>query len=209
MNKRLLSKTVFTTAAALISGDVHAQTAPALTPEPTPEPTPEHTLDTKVSFYNEYENRGITQTSEMPALQLNLGYWHYSHSSHSSRVDLSAFPTNIKRRMDTGKAGGFKGEGALELDWFGGYKFEIVKDVTIDIGYLRYEYPSNSGANPKPNTDKFYIGLAGGPFFTKYSHATSTLFGVPNSQGSTFVERSWAQEVMPTLTLNTNRTSDI
>ena len=35
-----------------------------------------------------------------------------------------------------------------------------MKDVTLDVGYLRYEYPSSSDFNPKPNTDEVYIGAA-------------------------------------------------
>jgi uncharacterized protein (TIGR02001 family) len=179
------------TSGAISMSNAMAQAAPA-----TPAPTPEHTLATKVSVYSEYEYRGITQTSEKPALQLNIDY------SHSSGLYLGTFLTNINWLKDTGRAGGFKAEGDLELDLFAGYKFEIVKDVTMDLGYLRYEYPSNSGFNPKPNTDEFYIGVAGGPVSAKYSYATSTLFGVPNSKGSTFFELNWAQEVMPKLTLN-------
>ncbi|MCA3017211.1 MAG: hypothetical protein ING73_16555 [Rhodocyclaceae bacterium] len=178
-------------AGAMATTNAAAQAAPA-----TPAPTPEHTLATKVSVYSEYEYRGITQTSEKPALQLNLDY------SHASGFYAGAFLTNIKWLKDTGKAGGFKAEGDLELDLFAGYKFEIVKDVTMDLGYLRYEYPSNSGFNPKPNTDELYVGLSGGPFSAKYSYSTSTLFGVPNSKGSTFFELNFAQEVMPKLTLN-------
>ncbi len=179
---------------AFSMSNVMAQAAPAA--PATPEPTPEHTLATKISVYSEYEYRGITQTSEKPALQLNIDY------SHSSGLYLGTFLTNIKWLKDTGKAGGFKAEGDLELDLFGGYKFEIVKDVTLDLGYLRYQYPGNSGFNPSPNTDELYVGLAGGPFSAKYSYSTSTLFGVPNSKGSTFFELNWAQEVMPKLTLN-------
>ena len=159
-------------------------------------PAPDHSLATKVSVYSEYEYRGITQTSEKPALQLNVDY------AHSSGFYLGTFLTNIKWLKDGATAGGFNTNANLELDIFGGYKFEIVKDVTFDVGYLRYEYPSSNAFKPSPNTDEVYVGLASGPFSAKYSYATSTLFGVPNSKGSTFFELNWAQEVMPKLTLN-------
>jgi uncharacterized protein (TIGR02001 family) len=159
-------------------------------------PAPEHTFATKVSLYSEYEYRGISQTSEKPALQLNLDY------SHSSGFYLGAFLTNIKWLKDGAKAGGFSTNANTELDLFGGYKFELMKDVTMDIGYLRYEYPSSKAFNPKPNTDEVYVGLASGPFSFKYSYSTSTLFGVANSKGSTFTELNWAQEVAPKLTMN-------
>lgn len=159
-------------------------------------PAPEYTLATKISVYSEYEYRGIAQTSEKPALQLNLDY------SHSSGFYAGVFLTNIKWLKDGAKAGGFNTNANLELDLFAGCKFEVVKDITMDIGYLRYEYPSSKAFNPSANTDEVYLGLSGGAWSTKYSRSTSTLFGISNSKGSSFFELNWSQEVMPKLTLN-------
>ena len=44
----------------------------------------------KVGLYTEYEYRGISQTSEKPALQLNLDY------AHSSGFYIGTFESNIK-----------------------------------------------------------------------------------------------------------------
>lgn len=158
----------------------------------------EHTFAKKVSLYSEYEYRGITQTSEKPALQLNLDY------SHSSGFYLGFFGTNIKWLKDFKEVGAVQKDAKVELDFFGGYKFEVVKDVTLDIGYLRYEYPGMKAIapNPKANTDEVYIGAAYGPVSAKYSYAVSDLFGTFNSEGSTFIELNFAQEVAPKLTLN-------
>jgi uncharacterized protein (TIGR02001 family) len=158
----------------------------------------EHTLATKVSLYSEYEYRGITQTSEKPALQLNVDY------SHSSGFYLGFFGTNIKWLKDFKDVGAIQKEAKVELDFFGGYKFEVVKDVTLDVGYLRYEYPNMKAlaGSPKANTDELYVGAAYGPVSAKYSRSTSDLFGTFNSKGSTFVELNFAQEIAPKLTLN-------
>ncbi|MGZ5038485.1 MAG: TorF family putative porin, partial [Usitatibacter sp.] len=40
--------------------------------------TPEHSFTGKAALYSEYEYRGISQTSEKPAVQLNLDYAHKS-----------------------------------------------------------------------------------------------------------------------------------
>src|SRR5512140_3716318 len=72
-----------------------AQTAPAPAPAAAPEPTPEHTLVPKISLYSEYEYRGISQTSEKPALQFNLDY------AHKSGLYLGTFLSNIKWLKDT------------------------------------------------------------------------------------------------------------
>ncbi len=223
MNKTLRRPTVsMTVLASALTGialfgaaKAHAQAAPA------PAPTPEHTFATKVSVYSEYEYRGISQTSEKPALQLNLDY------SHSSGFYAGAFLTNIKWIKDTKDVVAASlprstvavptsvsgSAGSTELDLFGGFKFELVKDVTMDIGYLRYEYVGSDAlvanigrtsvtALVKPNTDEVYVGLSGGPFSFKYSYSTGDTFGVPNSKGSTFTEFNWAQEVLPKFTMN-------
>ncbi|MFM7462034.1 MAG: TorF family putative porin [Burkholderiales bacterium] len=173
-----------------------AQAAPAA--PATPEPTPEHTFVPKISLFSEYEYRGISQTSEKPAVQLNLDY------SHSSGFYLGLFASNISWLKDYKKLGLAKDSAAAEVDLFGGYKFEIVKDVTIDIGYLHYEYSGMKplAGLPKANTDEIYIGAAYGPFNAKYSYSTGDIFGTPKSKGSTYIELNFSQEVAPKLTLN-------
>jgi uncharacterized protein (TIGR02001 family) len=174
-----------------------AQTPPpAATPAAAPEPTPENTLVPKISLYTEYEYRGISQTAEKPALQFNLDY------THTSGFYLGTFITNIKWLKEAAKSSGFSTSANIEVDLFGGYKFEIAKDVTLDVGYLRYEYPSSKAFNPSPNTDEIYVGIGSGAFSAKYSHSTSNLFGFADSKGSSFTEINWSQEVMPKLTAN-------
>jgi uncharacterized protein (TIGR02001 family) len=181
-------RTVVATAIALSSlGFMSAASAQAASP---------HNFATKASLYSEYEYRGISQTSEKPALQLNLDY------THASGFYAGTFVSNIKWLKDSAKASGFNTNANLEWDIFAGYKFEVVKDFTMDIGFLRYEYPSSGAFNPKPNTDEVYLGVISGPFSAKYSHATSTLFGFAGSKGSTFTELNWSQEVVPKFTMN-------
>jgi uncharacterized protein (TIGR02001 family) len=174
---------------------VFAQAAPAPAPAAAPA-APENTLVPKVSLYSEYEYRGISQTAEKPALQLNLDY------THTSGFYLGTFVTNIKWLKEAAKASGFSTSANIEVDLFGGYKFDIVKDVTLDVGYLRYEYPSSKAFNPSPNTDEIYVGVASGAFSAKYSHSTSNLFGFSNSKNSSFTEINWSQEILPKFTAN-------
>jgi uncharacterized protein (TIGR02001 family) len=166
------------------SGLAHAEDAPA------------QTLVPKISLYSEYEYRGISQTSEKPALQFNLDY------THPSGFYLGTFLSNISWLKDTAKAGGFSTDAQLEWDLFGGYKFEVAKDVTVDVGYLHYEYPSSGAFNPKPNTDELYAGVTYGAFNVKYSHSFNNTFGVPDSKNSYFLEANWSQEIAPKLTVN-------
>src|ERR1700680_1964918 len=148
------------------------------------EDTPEHSFTGKVALYSEYEYRGISQTSEKPALQLNLDY------AHKSGLYVGTFLSNIKWLKDTAEVGGFSTKANIEWDIYGGYKFEVVKDVTLDVGYLRYEYPSSSEFSPKPNTDEVYVGASYGPATLKYSYSFNDTFGVANSKGSDYIELS-------------------
>jgi uncharacterized protein (TIGR02001 family) len=149
----------------------------------------------KVGIYSEYEYRGISQTSEKPALQLNLDY------AHSSGLYIGTFLSNIKWLKDTAEVNGFSTSANLEWDIYGGYKFEVAKDWTLDLGYLRYEYPSSGAFNPKPNTDEVYAGITYGPVTVKYSYSFNNTFGVPNSKGSDYIEANLAYPLTEKLQL--------
>jgi len=154
-----------------------------------------HSFSGKVALYSEYEYRGISQTSQKPAGQLNLDY------GHASGFYLGTFISNIKWLKDAAEVGGFSTSAKIEWDIYAGYKFEVAKDVSLDLGYLRYEYPSSGAFNPKPNTDEIYAGLSYGPVSVKYSYATSNTFGVADSKGSDFLEANLSLPLTEKLTL--------
>jgi uncharacterized protein (TIGR02001 family) len=161
-------------------------------------PPPDQTVTPKIAIYSEYEYRGIAQSSENPALQLNLDY------AHKSGFYLGTFLSNIKWLEDTAAAGGFSSNARVEWDIYGGFKYEFVKDWTLDVGYLRYEYPSSGSFNPKPNTDEAYIGVSYSIASVKYSYSFNNTFGVPSSKGSDYIELdvNYPLPVLPALTLN-------
>lgn len=163
-----------------------------------PAPPPEHSFTGKAAVYSEYEYRGISQTSEKPALQLNLDY------AHRSGLYIGTFLSNIKWLKDTAEANGFSTNADVEWDIYGGYRFEVVKDWTLDVGYLRYEYPGSGAFNPKPNTDEVYAGVSYGIASLKYSYSFNNTFGVPNSKGSDYTELdiNYPLPMLPALTLN-------
>jgi uncharacterized protein (TIGR02001 family) len=156
-------------AAAFATLGAHAQTA-------------EHTFSGKAALYSEYEYRGISQTSEKPAGQLNLDY------AHRSGLYAGTFVSNIKWLKDTAEEKGFSSSANLEWDIYAGYRFALTNDLTLDVGYLRYEYPSSGSFTPKPNTDEAYVGATFGPATLKYSYSFNDTFGVPDSKGSDYLE---------------------
>jgi uncharacterized protein (TIGR02001 family) len=58
---------------------------------------------------------------------------------------------------------------SMEMDLYGGYRGEITKDVTYDVGILRYQYVGAALAN----TTEIYGSVAYGPVSLKYSHTVS------------------------------------
>ena len=173
---------------ALPVTEVLAEEPPAIATgaaTPPAAPAPEHSFTGKVGLYSEYEYRGISQTSEKPALQLNLDY------AHASGFYLGTFVSNVKWIKDTGDVLGTKEDARFEWDIYGGYKWEFVKDWTLDVGYLRYQYPQAKAIDPgfvKPNTDEVYAGVSYGPATLKYSYSFNDTFGVPGSKGSDYLE---------------------
>lgn len=189
--KRINKIVSLTTAlgSAFLSVAALAQTA-----APAAAPTPEFTG--KVALYSEYEYRGISQSSEKPAIQLNLDY------ANASGFYLGTFVSNIKWIKDTAKASGLSSSSNLEIDVYGGFKTEIAKDLMLDVGVLTYIYPSSSVFSTSPNTTEIYGGVTSGAFGVKYSHAVSNTFGNPKSKNSGFIEANWTQEIAPKLVAN-------
>ena len=156
-------------------------------------------LTGKVGLYSEYEYRGISQTSERPALQLTLDY------AHASGFYIGTFVTNIKWLKDTAEANNTSMNARIEWDIYGGYKWGFAEGWTLDVGYLRYEYPNSKAIFPafvKPNTDEVYVGVSYGPATLKYSYSLNNLFGVPESEGSDYLELAVNQPLIDKLTLN-------
>ena len=137
---------------------------------------PESTLSFNVGAVNEYRYRGISQSRLDPALQGGFDY------ADKSGFYVGAWGSTIKWIKDAG------GDANVEIDLYGGYK-GAVGDLAYDVGFLRYEYPSNKLA-VNANTNEVYGALTLGPATLKYSHAISNLFGTANSKNSYYLDAS-------------------
>lgn len=122
----------------------------------------------------DYRYRGISQTRVAPALQGGVDYT-------SGGLYLGAWASTIKWISDAG------GGADLELDLYGGYKGELAKDVTYDVGLLTYQYPGHDLA-VSPNTTEIYGALSYGVVTVKYSHSVSNLFGFADSKSSGYLD---------------------
>ena len=132
---------------------------------------------------SDYRYRGISQTHLKPALQAGADYT-------KGPFYVGTWASTIKWIKDAG------GDSNLELDIYGGYKGEIVKDLGFDVGVLTYVYPKNKLAT-SANTTEVYGALSFGPATLKYSHSLTNLFGFVDSKNSGYLDLSASFEVGP------------
>ncbi|MDE2618047.1 MAG: TorF family putative porin [Burkholderiales bacterium] len=140
-----------------------------------------------VGAVSEYRYRGIAQTALAPAVQGGVDY------AHSSGFYVGAWGSQIRWIKEAGTAANIETKGDVELDIYGGYKGEISKDFTYDVGYLRYEYVGNTYkdvSTANASTDEAYGALTYGAYTFKVSYAFSNLFGTAKSDGSVYYDLS-------------------
>jgi uncharacterized protein (TIGR02001 family) len=144
-------------------------------------------LSFNIGAITEYRYRGISQTRLKPAVQGGADY------AFASGFYVGTWLSNIKWIKDAGQINAVDvGSANIEWDIYGGYKGEIAKDFTYDVGVLQYYYPSNKNGNipnaANANTTEIYGALTFGPATVKYSHAVTTLFGFGDSKNSGYLE---------------------
>lgn len=172
-----------TLALASFGGMAHAQDA-------KPEAKPDNEVSYNVALTSDYRYRGVSQSRLDPALQGGVDYVH-----NPTGLYAGTWLSTIKWTKDLG------GSGDVEMDIYGGKKGEIAKDISYDVGGLYYFYPSN-GLHPSANTFELYGQVGFGPFYVKYSHATTNLFGTDNSKNSGYLDAGVNYDVYDGYTLN-------
>ena len=177
LKSKLLLALVATSSAAF------AQTAPA---------APETTIAYNVGVASEYRYRGMGQTKGDPALQGGVDY------TNANGFYLGVWGSTIKWIKEYATASSYTAKGPVELDLYGGYKFEAA-GLAYDVGYLRYQYQGNTlektggtvnNTYTNANTDEIYGAVTAGVFTAKYSYSLSNLFGYKDSKGSTYLDLS-------------------
>ncbi len=150
---------------------------------------PEHSFTGNVSLVSDYRFRGVSQTFKQPAIQGGFDY------AHSSGFYVGNWNSNVSGNSFT--------DGSIEMDLYGGYKFNITPDVAADVGVLYYYYPGadNLVTGKKYNTTEVYGSIGYKWFTAKYSHTVSDFFATPDSKGSGYLELNANFEVMDKTTL--------
>lgn len=170
---KLTSRSLIASAALLASVASLAQTKA---------PEPDYTLAYNLGATTDYRYRGISQTRKQPALQGGFDY------SNPNGIYVGSWASTIKWLKD------FGARDTVEIDVYGGYKGEISKDLTYDVGVLAYVYPANT-LSPDANTTEIYGALTFGPVTAKYSHSLTNTFGNTDSKNSWYLDVSASFEV--------------
>jgi len=136
-------------------------------------------LSGSLTLTSDYVFRGFTQTNEKPALQGGIEY------EAESGFYVGTWGSSISWLSDSDPAISSQ----LELDGYLGYRGQLSDTISFDVGALYYGYPGSypSGFNDA-DTVELYAGLSAGLFSLKYSHAVTDLFGIADSDGSSYLE---------------------
>ena len=138
-----------------------------------------------VGGVTDYRYRGISQSRLKPAVQGGVDY-------DNSGFYVGLWASSIKWIEDLNPPSSNK----AEIDIYGGYKFELAKDLGLDVGVLGYQYPGHK-LSTRPNTTEIYGALTYGPATLKYSHSVTNLFGFADSKNSSYLDLSASFEVGP------------
>lgn len=139
-------------------------------------PTPDNVFAFNAAFTTDYRFRGVSQTRLKPAISGGVDYTH-----NPTGLYVGTWASSIKWITDAG------GDSDIEYDLYAGKRGEIVKDVTYDVGVLRYFYPSNN-LSVNADTTEVYGQLGYGPAYIKYSHAVTNAFGFDDSKNSGYLD---------------------
>ncbi len=175
--------------AAFLAVDLAA--AQTVAPAAPKAPEPSYTISYNLGVISDYRYRGISQSRLKPALQGGIDY------ANKNGFYLGTWASTIKWIKDTGQAQtpiADVGASPLEVDLYGGYKFEAAKDLTFDFGALQYWYPGNKLINvagySNANTLEFYGAVTYKVLTAKYSRSQGNLFGTGLVAGTTSTKGS-------------------
>jgi len=143
-----------------------------------------------VGVTSDYRFRGISQTANSQALQGGIDY------ANKSGFYVGNWNSSVSSALYTDSIG-------MENDVYAGFKKEVIKGVTIDVGSYNYYYSrSGNTFNSVSNTHEAYIGAATGPVSVKYSQSLGDYFATANSKGSKYYQADLNMPLDKKMTIN-------
>jgi uncharacterized protein (TIGR02001 family) len=127
---------------------------------------------------SDYRFRGISQSQNAPAVQGGVDY------AHSSGFYVGNWNSSVSSQLYTQGSG-------VESDLYAGFKKDIYKGLTIDVGSYNYFYPRAKSVGTGSNFDTYeaFVGLGYGPVAVKYNRTLGNgYFGTTNAQGTQYYQ---------------------
>jgi uncharacterized protein (TIGR02001 family) len=127
---------------------------------------------------SDYRFRGISQSQNAPAVQGGIDY------AHSSGFYVGNWNSSVSSQVYTQGSG-------VESDLYAGWKKDIYKGLTLDVGSYNYFYPraKTTGTGSNFDTYEAFVGLGYGPVAVKYNRTIgSGYFGTTNAQGTQYYQ---------------------
>lgn len=182
MSRPTLAALALLTLAAAQAGGALAADAPAATPETeAPAEASGQALTANLTLASQYRYRGLMQSNGKPAVQGGFDF------THASGFYLGNWNSSISWLNDGNDAV----SAPVEMDFYGGYKGQLVPNVPVDLGVLQYYYPGDYPSGyTSPDTTELYAGIGYGPLTFKYSIALTNLFGFADSKYSQYFDLS-------------------
>jgi uncharacterized protein (TIGR02001 family) len=137
-------------------------------------------LTGNLGLTSDYRFRGVSQTQNAPAVQGGIDY------AHSSGFYVGNWNSSVSSQVYTNGAG-------VESDLYAGYKKDVYKGITIDIGSYNYFYPrATTSAATGSNFDTYeaFAGIGYKDLISaKYSQTLGNgYFGTANARGTSYTQ---------------------
>jgi uncharacterized protein (TIGR02001 family) len=153
-------------------------------------------LTGNISAVSDYLFRGISQTSQDPALQGGVEY------GSADSWYIGAWGSNVSWLSD-GSTPDARISNSLEVDVYAGWRIPLNDQWKLDVGLYTYYYPGDYPHGfTRPYTTEAYAGLSWSILTLKYSHAFTNTFGFADSKHSDYLDLSANWEFVPTWVLN-------
>ena len=130
----------------------------------------------------DYRFRGMSQTLNATALQGGVDY------AHSSGCYVGNWNSSVSSEIYTKGAG-------IENDVYAGFKKEVAKGLTVDVGTYNYLYPRVQMPANNSGIHEVYAAVGYGPVTVKYNRAISNYFGVNDSKGTQYLQADLSMPV--------------
>ena len=138
-----------------------------------------------LTILSDYRYRGVSQTLNGPEVSGNIDF------TTNSGFYAGTFISNVSSEYYTHGAG-------YEEDFYGGFKKEVVKGVTLDVGsYTDTYYKAYEPKNLNYTTSEVYTNASYGPLTLGARYAFTTYFGIARSAGTKYVSADFSQPIGP------------